>query len=62
MTTDKIPMKSFNISTKDYDNLMTLLAESRNFMQRYSLDGRNADQWCKKITKTINKIEKKYKD
>ena len=62
MTTDKIPMKSFIIRTKDYDDLMTLLAESRNFMQRYSLDGRNADQWCKKITKTIDKIEKKYKD
>ena len=62
MTTDKIPMKSFIIRTKDYDDLMTLLAESRNHMQRYSMDGRKADQWCKKITKTINKIEKKYKD
>ena len=61
MTTDKIPMKSFTISTKDYDDLMTLLAESRNHMQRYSLGSRHFDQWCKKITKTIDKMEKKYK-
>ena len=60
-TPDEIPMEKFTISTKDYDDLMTLLAESRNYMQRYSLDGRNSDRWCKKITKTIDKIEKKYK-
>ena len=62
MTTDKIPMKSFTISTKDYDDLMIMLAESRNRMQRVAMDGSRADKWCKKITRAIDKIEKKYKD
>jgi len=60
-TPDEIPMKKFTISTKDYDDLMTLLAESRNRMQRVAMDGSKADKWCKNITKAIDKIEKKYK-
>ena len=59
--TDEVPMKSFNISTKDYDEIMIMLAESRNRMQRVSMDGSKADKWCKKVTKAINKIEKKYR-
>ena len=58
--TDEVPMKSFNISTKDYDEVMVLLSGSKNRMQRIAQDGSKADKWCKKVTKAINKIEKKY--
>ena len=60
--TELIPVKSFNISTRDYDDLMIMLLESRNRMQRIAQDGSRADKWCKNITKAIDKIEKKYKD
>jgi hypothetical protein len=59
--TDEVPMKSFNISTEDYNDLMTMLSESRNRMQRIAQDGSKADKWCKNITKAIDKIEEKYK-
>ena len=59
--TDEVPMKSFNISTKDYDEIMIMLAESRNRMQRVAMDGSKAGKWCKRVTKAINKIEEKYK-
>ena len=59
--TDEVPMKSFNISTEDYNDLMTMISESRNRMQRIAQDGSRADKWCKNITKAIVKIEKKYK-
>jgi len=59
--TDEVPMKSFNISTKDYDEVMVLLSGSKNRMQRIAQDGSKADKWCKKVTKAINKIEKKYR-
>ena len=59
--TDEVPMKSFNISTKDYDEIMIMLAESRNRMQRVAMDGSKADKWCKRVTKAIDKIEEKYK-
>ena len=59
--TDEVPMKSFNISTEDYNGIMTMLSESRNRMQRVAMDGSKADKWCKKVTKAINKIEEKYK-
>ena len=54
-------MKSFNISTEDYNGIMTMLSESRNRMQRIAQDGSKADKWCKNITKAIDKIEEKYK-
>ncbi len=60
-TPDEIPMKKFTISTEDYNDLMIMLAESRNRMQRVAMDGSKADKWCKKITKAIDKIEEKYK-
>tara|TARA_R110000744_G_scaffold40874_1_gene92748 strand:+ start:2205 stop:2399 length:195 start_codon:yes stop_codon:yes gene_type:complete len=59
--TDEVPMKSFNISTEDYNGIMTMLSESRNRMQRVAMDGSRSDKWCKNITKAIDKIEKKYK-
>jgi len=59
--TGEVPMKSFNISTEDYNDLMTMLSESRNRMQRIAQDGSRSDKWCKNITKAIDKIEEKYK-
>jgi hypothetical protein len=60
-TTDEIPMAKITISTEDYNDLMTMLSESRNRMQRIAQDGSRADKWCKNITKAIDKIEEKYK-
>ena len=60
-TTDEVPMEKFTISTRDYNDIMIMLAESRNRMQRVAMDGSRADKWCKNITKAIDKIEKKYK-
>jgi hypothetical protein len=60
-TTDEIPMAKITISTEDYNDLMTMLSDSRNRMQRIAQDGSRADKWCKNITKAIDKIEEKYK-
>ena len=59
--TELIPVKSFNISTRDYNDLMIMLLESRNRMQRIAQDGSRADKWCKNIAKAVDRIEKKYK-
>ena len=60
-TTDEVPIESFTISTRDYNDLMLMLAESRNRMMRVAMEGSRAAKWCKNITKAIDKIEKKYK-
>jgi len=59
--TDEVPMKSFNISTEDYNDLKSMLSESINRIQRVAMDGSKSEEWCSIISKVIDKIEKKYK-
>ena len=59
--TEVIPVKSFNIITRDYYDLMIMLLEIRNRIQRLAMDGSAADKWFKIIAKAVDKIEEKYK-
>jgi|TARA_R100001244_G_scaffold123725_2_gene93422 hypothetical protein len=60
-TTDEVPIESFTISTRDYNDLMLMLAESRNRMMRVAQEGSRAAEWCKNISQHIDELEKKYK-
>ena len=61
-TTDEIRMEKITISKRDYNDLMIMLAESRNRIQRVARHATmQADRWCKNVTMAMAEIEKKYK-